>query len=164
MLFSDFILRIHIKTDLPVLYQAWATPAGIESWFLRKAGYTDDNGVVRKPNEFVAPGDHYTWLWYGYDDSVAEQNEVLEADGQAVFKFGFSGGCIVTIELKKQDNGLVCCTLTQQMPQKEESDRRHFFIECQKGWTFYLANLKSICEGGLDLRNRDVSLGLVVNA
>jgi hypothetical protein len=32
------------------------------------------------------------------------------------------------------------------------------------GWTFYLANLKSVLEGGLDLRNKNARLQRLVNA
>jgi hypothetical protein len=31
-------------------------------------------------------------------------------------------------------------------------------VQCQLGWTFYLANLKSVIEGGVDLRNKNVDL------
>lgn len=32
-----------------------------------------------------------------------------------------------------------------------------------EGWTFYLTNLKSILEGGFNLRNKNNKLGDVVN-
>jgi hypothetical protein len=37
-------------------------------------------------------------------------------------------------------------------------------VGCQLGWTFYLTNMKSIAEGGIDLRNRDIDFKNVVNA
>ncbi len=45
-----------------------------------------------------------------------------------------------------------------------EAEQRYFFIECGKGWTFYMTNLKSILEGGIDLRNKIESVKNVINA
>ena len=44
------------------------------------------------------------------------------------------------------------------------SEQRYFYIECGKGWTFYLANLKAVLQGGVDLRNKNVLIQKVVNA
>jgi hypothetical protein len=35
---------------------------------------------------------------------------------------------------------------------------------CLGGWTFYLANLKSYLEGGVDLRNKNLALNNMVNS
>ena len=35
---------------------------------------------------------------------------------------------------------------------------------CLEGWTFYLTNLKSVIEGGLDLRNKNLDIKGVINA
>ena len=51
----------------------------------------------------------------------------------------------------KQEEGETICELEQAMPMEDETEQRHFFIECGKGWTFYMTNLKSILEGGIDL-------------
>jgi hypothetical protein len=50
------------------------------------------------------------------------------------------------------------------MPMDNESGQRYFFIECGKGWTFYMTNLKSILEGGIDLRNKNERKQNVINA
>ena len=75
----------------------------------------------------------------------------------------FSGGCIVTVTLKEMQKETIC-QLTQEMPMPEEKEQRYYFIECGEGWTFYLANLKSVLEGGLDLRNRNEKLYKVINS
>lgn len=84
----------------------------------------------------------------------------------------FSGGCIVTVSIK-QEEGETICELIQQMPMpaqlshsgwEDEKEQQHFYIECGKGWTFYMTNLKSILEGGLDLRNKSINLKQVINA
>src|SRR5204862_7119324 len=107
-------------------------------------------GAVRKRNESIEKGDKYKWLWFGYDDFEIEANEILLANGKDELEFSFSGGCIVNVKVRKEDNEIVC-ELVQAMPMDDEKEQRHFYILCGKGWTFYLTNLKSILEGGLDL-------------
>lgn len=160
---KQFTRRIPIKAPAKAIYAAWTTQQGLESWFLRLAEFTKQDGSLRPKNSSIEKGDSYKWLWYGYEDSVVEEKKVLEANGWDQLKFSFSGDCIVTVSIK-QDQGETICELVQDMPMEEEADQQHFFIECGKGWGFYMANLKSVLEGGLDLRNKNVKLKEVINA
>jgi len=163
--FSQFIKRVTIHPRIPVeaIYNAWTTPRGLESWFLRSALYFDKNGKQKDQLENAMPGDRYHWLWHGYDDTIGEQRKVLDTNGKVFFQFEFSGGCIVSITIKKEGEETIC-ELKQEMPMDDEGEQRFFFIECSTGWTFYLANLKSILEGGIDLRNKNVQIKSVINA
>ena len=38
------------------------------------------------------------------------------------------------------------------------------YVDCSYGWAFYLGNLKSVLEGGIDLRNKNVDIKNVVNS
>jgi uncharacterized protein YndB with AHSA1/START domain len=160
---KQFIKRIPIKAPPKAIYDAWATQQGLESWFLRLAQFTKVDGTVRSKNSYVEAGDKYKWLWYGYDDSAVEEQKILIANGWDQIQFGFSGGCIVTVTIK-QEEGETICELVQQMPMDDEKEQQYFFIECGKGWTFYMTNLKSILEGGPDLRNKNIGLKQVINA
>jgi len=161
---KKFEKRITLDSLKPmVIYNAWATRDGIESWFLRESIYTKENGQERARGEQAEKGDKYRWLWHGYGDDTAETGEILEANGRDLFRFTFSGGCIVTVSIVKEQNENIC-SLVQEMPMPDVSEQRYFYIECGKGWTFYLANLKAVLQGGVDLRNRNVLIQKVVNA
>jgi uncharacterized protein YndB with AHSA1/START domain len=160
---KQFIKRIPIKAPPKAIYDAWATQQGLESWFLRLAQFTKADGTIRSRNSHVETGDIYKWLWYGYDDAVAEEQKILAANSWDQLQFGFSGGCIVTVSIKLEE-GETICELLQHMPMENENEQQYFYIECGKGWTFYLTNLKSILEGGPDLRNKNASLKQVINA
>jgi uncharacterized protein YndB with AHSA1/START domain len=160
---KTFARRITINREKEIIYRAWATQAGLENWFLRLAEFTKRDGRLRSRNEAVQQGDKYKWLWFGYDDSVTEEREILEARDNEVLRFSFSGGCIVTVTIKEEQSENVC-ELVQEMTMDDESERKYFYIECGKGWTFYMTNLKSILEGGIDLRNKNAQIQNVINA
>jgi hypothetical protein len=114
-------------------------------------------------NEAIQKGDIYKWLWFGYDDSVTEEKEILEANDNNMLRFSFSSGCIVTVAVK-EEQGENICELVQEIPMDDESEQGYFYIECGKGWAFYMTNLKSILEGGIDLRNKNVRIQNLINA
>jgi uncharacterized protein YndB with AHSA1/START domain len=160
---STFTLQIPIKADVQSLYKAWATQEGIERWFLRSAKYTDGNGVARRSNELIQKDDRYHWLWHGYSDDATEKRVITDANGRDRFQFEFSGDCLVTVTLHS-NGGMTMVKLVQDRIPEDNNPSTNLFVGCQLGWTFYLTNLKSIFEGGIDLRNRDVSLRQVINA
>lgn len=159
----QFVKRITIRSSKQAIYDAWATQQGLESWFLRLAEFKTPDGVLKKRNESIQKADRYKWLWFGYDDTIKEEKEILLANGSDQLMFTFSGGCIVTVMIKQED-GETICELQQTMPMDNEAEQRYFFIECGKGWTFYMTNLKSILEGGIDLRNKNEHIQNLVNA
>ncbi len=160
---KQFTKRIPINAPAKAIYEAWATKKGLESWFLRLAQFTKMDGTIRPVNSLIEKGDKYKWLWHGYDDSAKEEKEILAANGWDKLQFSFSGDCIVTVTIK-QEESVNICELVQNMPMDDALQQQSFYIECGSGWAFYLVNLKSILEGGPDLRNKNANLKLVVNA
>ncbi len=158
-----FTRRVPVRASIQAIYEAWTTQHGLERWFLRLSVFTRPSGSLRATDEQVQEGDHYRWLWFGYDDCVAEAHTILAANGSDRLQFSFSGGCIVTVTIR-EEQGETICELVQEMPMDDEAKQRFYYIECGNGWTFYLANLKSVLEEGIDLRNKNGRLQKVVNA
>ncbi|ASU35257.1 SRPBCC family protein [Mucilaginibacter xinganensis] len=156
--FTSFKIVGDFNTDVRSLYEAWATTAGIEKWFLRKANFYTVPRRTREPEEFIMTEDTYEWYWHGYDDTAVEKGSVLEANGTDSLKFTFSGGSIVSIYIYSR-NGVSIVELTQTNIPEEADLSKNLYVQCQIGWTFYLANLKSVIEGGIDLRNKRLELG-----
>ena len=161
--FSEFKLRVNINAPVQTVYDAWATPAGLESWFLRKAAFADPDGSKRSGNSALQTGDKYEWFWHGYPDSVVEHGKVLEADGRNRFVFTFSLGCPVTIRVFEELGETMVELVESELPTDPENLMNHF-VGDSRGWIFYLANLKSVLEGGLDLRNRREEIKDVITA
>lgn len=160
---SRFTVRITVKASAEKLYRCWATREGIEYWFLRRAEYKKRDGSLYKPEEFVQKGDSYSWWWHGYPDDVTENGEILECNGKDLFKFKFgkAGNCTVKIY---EEQGEKIVELTQDEIPTDEKAKENWHIGCKTGWTFYLANLKSLLEGGVDLRNRNEKIQNVISA
>lgn len=157
---TKFVLRLPVKKEVETIYKAWSTKEGLEKWFLRQADFFSADGKLKS---VPTNGDTYHWLWHGYPDSVFEKRKVLDANGKDFFQFEFSGGCIVSIRLKKEAEHTLT-ELTQEKIPADENPETHLYIQCQTGWTFYMTNLKSVYEHGVDLRNKDQNLKNVITA
>ena len=160
---SKFIKRVNIKAANEKIYHAIATSDGLESWFLRKAEFTTPNSLLRTTGEHIFKGDTYKWLWHGYGDEMIEAGKILEANGKDLVQFTFEKTCIVTISIKTEQDETVL-ELSQDNIPVDEKSKSSLHLGCSTGWVFYLANLKSILEGGVDLRNKNEQLKNMINA
>ncbi|HMJ47635.1 MAG TPA: SRPBCC domain-containing protein [Ferruginibacter sp.] len=163
---SSFTKNITVNAPVANIYRAFATIKGIESWFLRSSVYSKVEGVLL-PDEMVKENDTYSWLWYGYPDEVNEKGTILKANGRDLFEFTFNSNGTnemrVSVSIREEEGGRIVHLRQYNIPTDEES-KHNFHIGCTTGWTFYLANLKSILEGGIDLRNKNPSIKNVINS
>ncbi|TBR19489.1 MAG: SRPBCC domain-containing protein [Chitinophagaceae bacterium] len=164
---TSFTKRITINSSVEKIYTMWATTAGLEQWFLRMATYSNSDGNKRTANELIDVGDEFCWRWHGWPDSTQEKGTVLEANGKDFLKFSFgqegAEGMICTIKIYSEENETICEMFQQNIP-TDEKGMTHFHIGCMTGWLFYMTNLKSILEGGIDLRNKNGSIKNLINS
>ncbi len=160
---TRFTVRIDIKADPKTLYEAWITNGNIEHWFLRWCEYKKPDGTLRRRDEPVQKGDSYSWRWHGYPDEVTEQGAILDLNGKSFFKFSFgkAGNCSVYI---KEEAATTIVELIQENIPDDEHGRHYYHVGCKTGWTFHLADMKSIYEGGIDLRNKNEALKDMLNS
>jgi uncharacterized protein YndB with AHSA1/START domain len=157
---SKFTLRIGIEASQQAIYDAWTSKELIELWFLRKAETKNNKGVEKDCFAKFEEGDSYTWSWYGYD--AEESGSILASNGTDAFGFSFgkAGDCYIRIYEEEGENIM---ELSQINIPTDERSQHEFHLGCKMGWTFYLSNLKSILEGGSDLRNKNERLTRVLN-
>jgi len=154
---SQFTVEIPLNTASDLIEKAWTTQKGIESWFLRDAIYKTKEGRLKSPAEKVQPGDTYAWRWHGWPDSMEEYGEILESGKEEFFRFVFGKAGIVSLGLTVREGDKILVLKQTQIP-TDEAGRFNFHVGCKTGWTFYLANLKSILLDGPDLRNKNQAL------
>lgn len=158
-----FVTRININATEEKVYQAWATREGIESWFLRLSEFKTADDILRKADEFVQPGDSYLWKWHGWPDEMQETGTILECNGKNLFRFSFGNAGNCTVSVIKESGELILQLLQEDIPETDQG-KHYWHLGCKTGWTFYLANIKSILEGGIDLRNKNELLKNMVNS
>lgn len=160
---SRFLVRIDVKSTTDSLYRAWGTRKGLEYWFLRECLVYDANGNLRAMDELIQAGDRYVWRWHGYPDATTEEGVFMTCDGKSEiqFQFGKAGRCTVRIH---EMADVILVDLVQDQIPETESGRMQYHVGCRTGWTFYLANLKSLQEGGIDLRNKNANLREMLNS
>lgn len=160
---SRFTVRINVKAPTEKLYWCWATRAGIEFWFLRKSDYKKPDGSLCESNDPVQKGYTYSWWWHGYPDDVVEHGEILDANGADLLKFKFGGAGNCTVRIYEEQGEHIVELLQDEIPVDDKA-KQNWHIGCKTGWTFYMANLKSMIEGGIDLRNKNEQLQNMLNA
>jgi uncharacterized protein YndB with AHSA1/START domain len=160
---TKFIKRISIHATPEEVFNAWSTQDGLETWFLRRAEFTTPNGTQRGRNEPIQGGDKYLWIWHGYGDDVYEQRKIVHSNGRDQLSFEFTGNCLVSVNAKTERGETICELIQERIPFSDDITDS-LYILCGEGWTFYLTNLKSILEGGIDLRNKNMELTKLVNA
>lgn len=160
---SRFVTRININADIQKLYRCWATKAGMEYWFLRLCEYKNAEDALRAKDEFVHAGDLYRWLWHGWNNDTVENGSILYCNGVDFIKFSFGQAGDCSVNIKQEESETIVELMQENIPTNEQG-MHYWHLGCKTGWTFYLANLKSLCEGGIDLRNRNEELKNVVNS
>jgi len=156
---STFTKRITIQANKQTIFNFFTVQENIEKWFLRLAEFYSSEGETRKRDSNIENGDTYKWMWHG-SDNVAE-GEILEANHPNHIKFRFLG-CLVDVTISEEEGETMVELVQSDIPLDEES-KKNLHVGCTRGWTFYLTNLKSILEGGIDLRNRNDNLVDVIN-
>ncbi|RQO29770.1 hypothetical protein DBR32_14385 [Taibaiella sp. KBW10] len=157
---TSFTRKIAIQSSLSGLYDAWTKAAEIEKWFLSKAVYFDIEQNPIAATESISGGQSYDWQWYTQE--YREQGKILEANGKDLIRFTFAGACIVEVKLWEED-GFIIVALTQKDIPTDDASKQNIRLGCASGWSFYLVNLKSVYEGGLDLRNKNTAFTAMVN-
>jgi len=160
---SRFTVRIDVNTPVEKLYKAWATRAGMEYWFLRLSEYKKPDGSLRSNDELVETGDSYKWLWHGWPDDTVEHGQVLDCNGKDFFKFSFGKAGNCSVRIYEEQNETIVELVQDEIP-TDEHGMQYWHVGCKTGWTFYLANLKSLYEGGIDLRNKNERLQQMLNS
>ena len=134
---TRFTQRIAVKCDITTMYSAWAKSGELERWFLSNA-----------------------WDWHLYP--ITEHGKIIEANNKDLLRFSFAEDCEVEIRLTISGDHTIV-ELTQKNIPTDDRSKEKIRLGCASGWAFYLVNLKSIYEGGLDLRNKTPELKHMLN-
>lgn len=157
---TAFTKTIAVKAPIADIYNAWTRAEELEKWFLKQVVFRTDADTLIDREQNVRPGAGYTWLWYLYEEVMP--GEIKKANGKDFLQFSFEGTCLVDVNLR-EEAGYTIVELKQHHIPTDDQSKQYIRLGCASGWAFYLLNLKSVYEGGLDLRNKDEKLKPMIN-
>lgn len=157
---TTFTTKIAVRSKMSTMYDAWTKSSEIEKWFLSNADYFDEDKNLVSKEKYIQKNYTYGWSWYLYD--IVEEGKITRVNGKDLIQLTFAGDCLVTIQLTKF-NEYIIVELTQKNIPTDNESKVNVRLGCHTGWSFYLVNLKSVYEGGLDLRNKDAELKGMLN-
>ena len=157
---TSFSRKVAIKSNVQIIYDAWTKSFEIEKWFLLKSSFYSHDGCLLKPEKRISKGDTYKWSWFLYEG--VEGGRITEANGKNHLQFTFAGECLVDIDLEQRDE-YVIVRLTQKNIPTDNMSKQNIRLGCDRGWSFFLLNLKSFYENGIDLRNRNPEFSGMLN-
>jgi len=164
---TQFQLGVYIRALPEDVFRHWTTARGLCRWFLRSAAFAPSAGrpagkreaalvpafdtlVPRADDEICCAGDRYRWEWY-YNDGAVGEDWIIDIRPPTRLVFGFGEKMTVEVTIRKQ--GTWCeVNLRQYDIPSSPSARWQMHMGCRTGWVFFLTNLKSVMEKGLDLR------------
>ncbi|AXP81626.1 hypothetical protein CJ739_2553 [Mariniflexile rhizosphaerae] len=157
---TSYTKRIAVKSTLSNIYDAWTKGSELERWFLKKVVFYKPDNSLYEPDKNVVENIQYTWYWYLYDEPM--KGKITNVNGKNYIQFTFEGDCLVDVNLEEVD-GYIVVTLKHHNIPLDDNSKQYVRLGCSNGWTFYLANLKSIFEGGIDLRNKNEKFPPMIN-
>ena len=172
---TQFKRQIFIDAKPERVFDAWAKPADIVTWFIAEADVVSASGTHRPKNALVRAGDRYHWQWH---QDLEANGEILTVEPHRRLQFTFgdkepnsadssspstgSGGAsgqaekiIVTVTVEPQDDGVTLLQLEQSNMADSPRAQVGSHMGCNLGWSFFMTNLKARLEHGIDLRETD---------
>jgi hypothetical protein len=165
---KEFRHSIIIDSTIDRVFEFVSTSAGICDWFISECEYVSSDGIIKDKNEIAAEGDKFIWKWLNKDLKI--EGKVLNSIIPERFEFTFGPMYEVCINLSEDETG-VRVELNQKRKNvfspvsetRDISNEDFNFLNCCVCWVFFLTNLKSVIEFGIDLREKNVRDEMLIN-
>ena len=150
---SQFTLRVFIRADKKIIFDAWTKQGGMEEWFLKRAQFFFNDKPLHK-GEIATKNCVFEWTWYGWPEMI-QKGEMIEVVENEKIVFSFEPAGIVTIVFEEAEDNCTQLILQQTGIPTTEEGKKNFFYGCSLGWSFWLVNLKAWLEYGILLDERE---------
>ena len=148
---SQFKVHMVYRAPRDDVVAAWATPGGLESFFIADADHRAPDGTRRAPDEPCVAGDRYRWKWlHGFE----LEGHVLACEPNRRVSYTFGGNMRIDIGFLERD-GAVEVAIHQTGCATQDPERAWQHLNCRSCWVYFLTNLKSVLEHGIDLRDHE---------
>lgn len=145
---TQFDVHIFLPCDAAAAYDCWATSHGMEGFFTQAFTFTTPGGTPRDPDERAQAGDAYHLAFHHADELTGT---VLACEPGREFAFSF-GSMRVTVSFEEMEGRTLVRLVQSEIP-TDDAGRAHSHLNCRSCWVYYLLNLRSVIEHGIDLRD-----------
>jgi len=156
--YRDVRARVYVNAPMDRVYKSWATVAGLERWLTARARMLSPEGRDLGREGPAEEGGRYSWT---RADGTREDGTFVEVDNSMLLRFTFGKDVVVKVQLTLTSKGVLVDV--HQHAQRSDAENLALALAHSSRWTFYLANLKSVLEGGADLRDARPDVEGLVN-
>ncbi|HQY19483.1 MAG TPA: SRPBCC domain-containing protein [Ignavibacteria bacterium] len=156
---ESFSHGILLKASPEKVYEYISTGSGLSKWFIGSADYFYNDKSIRLGDEPAQKGNSFLWKWLKKDLEL--KGIITESDGKN--EFGFTFGSSFFVNIKLSESGDRTKLVLTQCYQDSATENEFGFINCCVCWVFFLTNLKSVLEHGIDLRETEADIEMLVN-
>lgn len=135
---SEFTLSVAIEAPVEKIYKMWTDSEKLCKWLPSDA----------KMN--MEEGGNYEWSW---TRGFKEKGKILSFKKPSRLSFTFADS-ICDVSIKRNKHGSLVKLHQYNIPETEKH-KSDTHLRCNNNWTFYLINLKTYLEFGIDLREKD---------
>lgn len=153
---GKFRLEIFVRCDVEKAFRAWATTQGIQSWFRNDVRVLRGGEALHDGRTYLAVGDEM--LWADFEGQELAPSKILDVKEKISITQTFDSKTILLTNRFRAVPGGTVVELTQDKMPTDPDSRAAWHLSCFAGWTFRLANLKSVLEHGIDIRENDPEL------
>jgi len=161
---TEFVQKEFINAPREAVFDKWVTSENIVGWFIAAAVYNYDGDKIRKPDEKIKAGDEYTWIFF---QGITVKGRIIDITENEYLSFTFGKkepdseeDVIVDLHFFSESADRTRIELHQKNISDSEYGQVNYNLSCMVGWSYFLMNLRSVIEGGNDLREKDKSLAL----
>lgn len=141
------------------VFSMFGMAGGLEQWFQGEAVYTAKDNGLRKRGKPIQNRDSFYWKWLAKDFSLPGM--VLDVSPGKSAEFTFGSLFNIKMSVSSQ-NGRTLFTIEQWYINGVQKND-FAYINCCTCWVFFLTNLKSVLEHGIDLRETGSTDEALVN-
>lgn len=145
---TQFVVTMYYRADPDLVWRAWSTPDGLESFFIERCEATTPDGRPLASSDQVTTGTRFRWTWRQGIAIDGHFTEVAER-GRVAFTFG---DMHVAVGLCETPDGVRVDLHQTEIPDTPDG-RVRGHLNCRSCWIHFLTNLASILASDTDLRH-----------
>ena len=148
---TQFDLYHYYHAPLEKVWQAWATPEGLRSFFVETCTGFDTAGSQLEPTQTFVPDGTYEWKWR---QGFPGNGQFFEIAAMQHLAFSFGASMRVDVHFLDTGSGVRVHLHQSNIPDSEDG-RVIGHLNCRSCWIFFMTNLVSVLTNGMDLRDDD---------